>query len=475
MTENPVHFGTDGWRAIMGEEFTFENVRACAQATADHFAQSRGREQPLIVGYDTRFQSDEFALAVARVLAGNGFAVQLADRPAPTPAISFRIIEVGAAGGVIVTSSHNPFRWNGIKVKPHYGGSASPEIVADIEARVPAILADPLKLKLALADSDAITRFDPIPGYLAGLGRQVDLDRVRGAGLRVAVDPMFGAGAGLIAELLDGGSTRVEEIHAERNPLFPGLRAPEPIASNLDALLALMAEGSFDAGIANDGDADRVGFVDERGGYVDQLRTFALLVQYALGARCLRGAVVKSVTTTDMARLLAEHYEVPYFETPVGFKHIGPVMMREDALIGGEESGGYGFRGHLPERDGILAALYLLDAIAMSGKRPTELLDEVFAITGPHFYERIDLELAPGANAAVKAALDAASPAEFAGVPVTSLDTTDGWRFMLEDGWLLFRLSGTEPLLRIYTELRNEAKVAPVIAAGRALVGPAAG
>ena len=475
MTENPVHFGTDGWRAIMGEEFTFANVRACAQAIADHFAETRGREQPLIVGYDTRFQSDEFALAVARVLAGNGFAVQLADRPAPTPAISFRIIEIGAAGGVIVTSSHNPFRWNGIKVKPHYGGSASPEIVADIEARVPAILADAAKLKLAPADSDAITRFDPIFGYLAGLARQVDLDRIKGAGLRVAVDPMFGAGAGLLTELLAGGSTRVEEIHTERNPLFPGLRAPEPIASNLDALLALMAGGGFDAGIANDGDADRVGFVDESGGYVDQLRTFALLVQYALGARELRGAVVKSITTTDMARLLAEHYEVPYFETPVGFKHIGPVMMREDALIGGEESGGYGFRGHVPERDGILAALYLLDAMAISGKRPTELLSEVFAITGPHFYERIDLELAPGANAAVKAALDAASPTEFAGVAVTSLDTTDGWRFMLEDGWLLFRLSGTEPLLRIYTELRNEAKVAPVIAAGRALVGSAAG
>ncbi|MYD27834.1 MAG: phosphoglucomutase/phosphomannomutase family protein, partial [Dehalococcoidia bacterium] len=285
--------------------------------------------------------------------------------------------------------------------------------------------------------------------------------------------PMYGAGAGLLPELLDGGSTQVEEIHTERNPLFPGLRAPEPIASNLDALLSLVAGGGFDAGVANDGDADRVGLVDGSGSYVDQLRTFALLVEYLLGARGLRGAVVKSVTTTAMARLLAEHYGVNCIETPVGFKHIGPVMMREDALIGGEESGGYGFRGHLPERDGVLSALYLLDAMAISGKGPAELLEDVFAITGPHFYERVDLELEAGANAAVKAALDAASPNEFAGLPVTGVDTTDGWRFLLSEGWVLFRLSGTEPLLRIYTELREESKVGPVIAAGQELVGDA--
>ncbi len=473
MSENPVRFGTDGWRAIMGEEFTFANVRACAQAVADHFAETRGRDAPLVVGYDTRFQSDEYALAVARVLAGNGFTVQLANQPAPTPALSHRIVETGAGGGVMVTSSHNPFRWNGIKVKPHYGGSASPEIVADIERRVPAILADRAGPKLAPPNTDAITRFDPVPGYLAGLGRQVDLARIRGAGLRVAVDPMFGAGAGLLPALLEGGATRVEEIHTERNPLFPGLRAPEPIASNLDALRALVGGGGFDAGVANDGDADRVGLVDGSGAYVDQLRAFALLVQYLLGARGLRGTVVKSVTTTAMARLLAERYGARCVETPVGFKHIGPVMMRENALIGGEESGGYGFRGHLPERDGVLAALYLLDAMALSGKGPQELLEEVFAITGPHAYERVDLTLEAGANAAVKAALEAASPREFAGLPVEGVDTTDGWRFLLSEGWVLFRLSGTEPLLRIYTELRDESKVGAVIEAGRALVGDA--
>ena len=470
---NPVRFGTDGWRAIMGEEFTFANVRACARAAAEHFAEAGGRDRHLVVGYDTRFLSDEFALAAARVLAGAGFAVQLADRPAPTPALSHRIVATGAAGGLIVTSSHNPYQWNGIKVKPHYGGSASPEIVADIEARAPAILADPARVRLAPADADAIARFDPVAGYLAALARQVDLARIRGAGLRVAVDPMYGAGAGLLPALLDGGATRVEEIHAERNPLFPGLRAPEPIAANLGALRALTAGGGFDAGIANDGDADRVGLVDGGGAYVDQMRVFAMLAHYLLGARGLRGAVVKSVTATAMARLLAERHGQPCIETPVGFKHIGPAMLRADALVGGEESGGYGFRGHLPERDGILAALFLLDAMALGGKGPSELLDDVFALTGPHFYRRLDLALAPGANAAARAALDAASPRAFAGLPVTGVDTTDGWRFLFAEGWLLFRLSGTEPLLRIYAELRDEAAIGPVIDAARALVADA--
>jgi alpha-D-glucose phosphate-specific phosphoglucomutase len=471
MTENPVQFGTDGWRAIIAETFTFDNVRACAQAIAGHFAETYSTNRPVIVGWDTRFLSDEFALAVARVLAGNGFLVQLADRPAPTPALSYRIIEVGACGGVMVTSSHNPARWNGIKVKPHYGGSASPEIVADIERRVPAILADPNGIRLSPATSDVITRFDPVPGYLATLRRQVDIDLIRRAGLRVAVDPMFGAGAGLFTELLSGGATSVTEIHAERNPAFPGLRAPEPIDANLGEFMALLAGGGYDIGIANDGDADRVGLVDEHGGYVDQLRTFALIVNYLLGQRGLRGAVVKSVTTTDMARILAEHYGVPCLETPVGFKHIGPLMMEHDALIGGEESGGYGFRGHIPERDGILAGLFLLDYVARTGKKPSQLLEDVFAITGPHYYRRLDFDLEPGSNAGVKALLDAAHPAEIAGHPVTSSDRTDGWRFFIDKGWLLFRLSGTEPLLRIYTEVRDESLVTPLLEAGKALAG----
>jgi len=473
MVESPVRFGTDGWRALIADTFTFENVQACAQAIADHFAETYGKTKPVVVGFDTRFLSDQFALSVARVVAANGFDVQLASRPAPTPALSFRIIEAGACGGVVVTSSHNPYNWNGIKVKPHYGGSASPEIVSDIERRVPQILEDPQRVRLAPASSDAITRFDPVPGYLKGLGAQVDLPRIRAAGLKLAVDPMYGAGAGLFGELLAGGRTSVHEVHSERNPLFPGIRAPEPIESNLGEFMLLMSTGRYDAGIANDGDADRVGVVDEHGRYVDQLRTFALLVDYMLGERGLRGAIVKSVTTTNMANILAAHYGVPCIETPVGFKHIGPVMMDQDALIGGEESGGYGFRGHLPERDGILAGLYVLDYMAATGKRPSELLDRVFAITQPHFYERLDFELEPGSNERVRAILDAAAPTDIAGHPVLRSDRVDGWRFSFDDGWLLFRLSGTEPLLRIYTEVTSEALVKRVLEAGKAVAGVA--
>lgn len=471
MSDNPVHFGTDGWRAIIAETFTFENVRACAQAVADHFTATYGRDRPVVVGYDTRFLSDEFALDVARVLAGNGFTVQLADRPAPTPALSYRIIEIGACGGVVVTSSHNPFRWNGIKVKPHYGGSASPDIVADIERRVPAILAKPNGVAKAPQESDAITRFDPIAGYLRRLGELADVRRIRAAGLRIGVDPMYGAGSGLFTQLLSGGRTTVTEIHTERNPAFPGIRAPEPIESNLGEFMLLMSSRDYSAGIANDGDADRVGLVDERGEYVDQLRTFALLVNYLLGERQLRGPIVKSVTTTRMANLLGEHYGVPVIETPVGFKHIGPIMMREDALIGGEESGGYGFRGHLPERDGILAGLFLLDYVAATGKPPSELLEEVFRITGPHFYERLDFDLEPGSNDRIKAALDAAHPSQIAGHRVISSDQTDGWRFYIDRGFLLFRLSGTEPLLRIYTEVTEKALVRQLLEAGKELAG----
>lgn len=473
MVENPVHFGTDGWRAIIADTFTFENVAACAQATAEHFAATYGRARPVVVGYDTRFLSDEFALTVARVLAGNGFRVQLANRPAPTPALSYRIIEAGACGGIVVTSSHNPFRWNGIKVKPHYGGSASPEFVAAIEARVPAVLEGQSQLKMAPANTGDVERFDPVPGYLKGLSAQVDIRRIKNAGLKVALDPMYGAGAGLFGELLDGGKTTVQEIHSERNPAFPGIRAPEPIESNLGEFMLLMSTGRYDIGIANDGDADRLGLVDERGNYVDQLRTFALLVNYLLGERGLRGPVIKSVTTTNMAKLLADHYGVECYETPVGFKHIGPLMMEKDALIGGEESGGYGFRGHLPERDGILAGLYLLDYAAATGKPASELLERVFAITGPHYYERLDFELEPGSNEKVKAVLDAANPTEIAGRPVRRSDRTDGWRYFIDDGWLLFRLSGTEPLLRIYTEVTSSALVKPILEAGKTIAGVA--
>jgi phosphomannomutase len=470
MSDNPVRFGTDGWRAIIADTFTFRNVRACAKATAEHFAGTHGRERHVVIGFDTRFLSDQFAAAAAEVVAAAGFRVELADRPAPTPAISQRIVSSGACGGIVITSSHNPYQWNGVKVKPYYGGSASPEVVADIEGRIPAILTSGSS-EGGTAPEGSIERFDPIPGYLAALAEQVDVDRIRQAGLRVAIDPMFGTGMGLFTQLLAGGATTVTEIHAERNPAFPGIRAPEPIDSNLGELMAMVAGSDYDVGIATDGDADRVGLVAEDGTYVDQLRTFGLLVHYFLGERGLRGPIVKSVTTTDMARTLAEHYGVPFYETPVGFKYIGPLMMEKDALIGGEESGGYGFRGHLPERDGILSGLFLLDYMAATGKPVSGLLTDLFAVAGEHHYRRIDIDLPAGASDWVRARLESVAPAAIAGCTVRQRDTTDGWRFVIDEGWLLFRLSGTEPLLRIYTEVRDKRLVEPLLAAGKMLAG----
>ena len=453
----------------MADTFTFENVRACAAAAADYFAETGGTDKPFVVGFDTRFLSDQFAVAVAEVVSARGFDVLLADRPAPTPALSYHIVQRQAVGGIVVTSSHNPFNYNGIKIKPHYGGSASPEIVEDIERRVPGILA------AGPAPHDArrgsIERFDPLPGYVAGLAAQVDLERIRNAGINVAVDSMYGAGSGILRSMLEGGRTTVTELHGERNPAFPGIRAPEPIESNLTDLMATVEAGTFDIGLANDGDADRAGLVDEQGNYVDQLRTFALLVNYLLGERKLRGPVIRSITTTAMADALAEHYGVDCHVTPVGFKHIGPLMMELDALIGGEESGGYGFRGHLPERDGILTDLFLLDYVASTGRKPAELLEEVFAITGEHFYRRDDFELVATQKAAMLDRIEAANPKELAGLAVTGRDTFDGWKFATEEGWLLFRMSGTEPLLRIYTEVTSKSLVGPMIEAGRALAG----
>jgi len=470
-----IKFGTDGWRAIIAEDYTFDNVRACAASVVAYLQAHRLAERGLVVGYDARFASEDFADAVAEVAAAAGVPVLLSDRLCPTPVVSYSIIERKAGGGVVITASHNPWRWNGFKYKPDYGGSASPEIVAELERRLPdlvgrAIPRTPIDEAKA---SGAVRTFDPRPGYLAQLGRLVDIERLRSAGLRVCYDAMYGTGAGYLASLLDGGRTTLTELHGERNPVFPGMHAPEPIARNLAAMQETMRGGAFDIGIATDGDADRVGIADERGVFINQLQVFGLLAYYLLEARGERGPIVKSVTTTAMVQRLGELYGVPVHETQVGFKFLGPKMMETDALIGGEESGGYGFRGHVPERDGILAGLYMLDFVARTGKRPSELLAELYAKVGPHYYDRLDLPLRPEDREAIWSRAEAARPDSVAGLRVTARDTTDGFRFTLGDrGWLLLRFSGTEPLVRIYTEVVGDESLVPrVLAAGRELIG----
>jgi alpha-D-glucose phosphate-specific phosphoglucomutase len=477
----PIAFGTDGWRAVIAEDFTFPNVRAVALSVARFLKAHNLADRRLVIGYDTRFGSDRFAEAVAEVVTAAGVPVSLADRFCPTPTVSYNVLARHAGGAIMITSSHNPASWNGVKYKPDYAGSASPEVIEELESPLEEILRGPIpRLSLEEAQtSGLLERFDPRSPYLARLVDMVDINRLRSAGLRIGVDSMYGAGQGYLAELFAGGSSRITELHAEYNPLFPGIHAPEPIARNLDAIMTMMrqtdactAKPEFDVGVATDGDADRLGIIDEHGQFVDQLQVFALLTYYFLAVRGDRGPIVRSVTTTRMVDKLGEMYGVPVYETAVGFKYLGPKMMEENALLGGEESGGYGFRGHVPERDGILAGLYFLDLMAQTGKGPAELLKQLYQKVGPHFYERDDVEFEQQHRDAILQRLSEAKPSEIAGIKVTSINTIDGFLYNLADGgWLLIRFSGTEPLMRIYCEVPSKDLVPKVLAAGRELAG----
>ena len=470
----PINFGTDGWRGVIAEDFTFDNVRLCAQGTADMLT-GNGDDRTVVVGYDTRFASERFAAAVAEVFAGNGLRVLLADRPSPTPAVGFNVVARGAGSGVVITASHNPPEWNGYKFKPDYGGSASPEIVAELERHV-ANAEQQGQFKAApLADgveSGLVEYFDPKPMYLENMARLVNLDGISSAGLRVVVDSMYGSGAGYLGGLVSGGSTSAVELRGERNPSFPGMAQPEPLPLNLEGLLKAVKELDADVGLATDGDADRLGVVDENGRFVTTLEAFALLCYYQLEVLGNRGPLVRSITMTSMIDKLGKAYGVPVFDTPVGFKYLGPVMMREDALTAGEESGGYAFRGNIPERDGILSGLMMLDLMVRTGKNVSELLSILRDTVGPHHYDRLDFHFDAREREVIERRVGTARPLQFAGRRVEDIDTRDGYRFVLPDGyWALIRFSGTEPLLRIYAEGDSPEMVQSLLMEARSLAG----
>ncbi|MCE2465071.1 MAG: phosphoglucomutase/phosphomannomutase family protein [Dehalococcoidia bacterium] len=455
-----IRFGTDGWRAIIADEFTFGNVALCAQGIASYLLKEGIANRGLVVGYDTRFASREFAGRVAEVMAGNGIRAYLASSPAPTPAVSYSILQHSAAGACVITASHNPAAWNGLKYKPSYAGSASPEVIARLEDEIGEAEGKGVStLPLEEAQGSGLVQsMDPAPAYLEQMGRLVDLELVRRSGLNVIVDSMYGAGAGYLAQLLghDGagdGATRVQEIHGEVNPAFPGIRQPEPIAANLTHLSQTVLEQNASVGIALDGDADRLGVVDESGVCLSTLQAFALIAYYLLEQKGQRGALIRSLTSTTMIDKLGERYGVPVIETPVGFKDIGTAMLREDALMGGEESGGYGFRGHIPERDGVLSGLLFLEYMAKTGLSPSQLLQQLYQMVGEHHYQRRDVTFPTERRAQIQAKLEGAELTHLGGVPIESTDSVDGRRFVLAGGaWLAVRFSGTEPLLRIYGE-----------------------
>ncbi|RME75597.1 MAG: phosphoglucomutase/phosphomannomutase family protein [Chloroflexi bacterium] len=423
------------------------------------------------MGYDTRFASPDFAAVTASTLTALETPVFLCRRTAPTPVVSYNIIHRQAAGGIIITASHNPGKYSGFKIRPEYAGSARPEIIRAIEAEIPAD-ADDLSLPLDEARRRGLlTDIDPFPPYRAKLESLVNFDRIKAAGFRVAVDAMHGAGGGLWPELLAGGATTVAELRAEPNPNFPGMHNPEPLPHNLTALAEAVRRGA-DIGLAADGDADRLGVLDERGEFVNPLQLYALLLLYTLEVRQRRGPIVRTITCTAMANKLAARYNLPVHETAIGFKYVGPKMVDVGAVFGGEESGGYAFGDHIPERDGFLSGLFLLDFMAVTGRTVRGLVDYLFNLIGPHYYDRIDLPYQADQRPAILQRVDAARPDRLAGLRVVGRLTIDGYRFDLEDGgWLIIRFSGTEPLLRIYCETTHGDRVPDLLAAGRELAG----
>ncbi|MFP3855067.1 MAG: phosphoglucomutase/phosphomannomutase family protein [Anaerolineales bacterium] len=473
MAESTIKFGTDGWRGKIAEDYTFDAVRRCAHGFASYLLETEGDQRPVVVGYDRRFNSEGFSRAVAEVMAGNGLTVHLTEAATPTPAISYAAVHREAAGAVNITASHNPPWDNGFKVRDRNGGAVPPDELKKIEAAIPASADDVPRIPFDEAvDNGMIQLFDAAPAYFEQMDRLVDLESLRNAGLKVLFDPMWGNGAGWFEKLIAGGSTEVITIHGERNPIFPEMSRPEPIQPNIDPGLEATVEHNADVLIINDGDADRVGLGDENGKFIDQLRAFGLLAYYYLKVRGERGPIVKTLSTTSMLNKLGEKFDVPVYETGVGFKYVAPKMLETDAMIGGEESGGYAFQNHVPERDGILAGLLFLDMMVKLERTPSQLVEMLFDEVGAHYYDRIDTPLPPGDKATFRQNIESANPETIGGLKVTGLETLDGYKYNLEDGgWLLIRFSGTEPIVRVYCETTDESKVQPILQDGLKIVG----
>ncbi len=480
-----IHFGTDGWRGVISDTFTFHNLRLISQAIADAVASEdwlngeADAEAPpdrrrVVVGFDTRFLSDRYAVEAARVLAANGYRVHLTMADVPTPTLSFAVKHLGAIAGIMITASHNAPRYNGVKLKSTYGGSALPEQCRRVEVYLndnEARGRGPNLMDFEQArTAGLLERFNPTQAYYEHLRKLIDFDAITDHPMRVVVDSMFGSGRGLIKGILQGTGCEVFEVRSEMNPGFGGIH-PEPIGRYLGALAGSIAAGHGQLGLATDGDADRIGAMDGRGQFVDAHRILALSLKYLVERRGWRGKVVKTISTTQMINRLGESYGLEVVETPVGFNHIADHILHDDVLIGGEESGGMTFRGHIPEGDGVLMGLLLLEMVSAFDAPLEELVSDLLAQVGPAHYARLDLRLArPVSKPRMVERLKMQAPPSIGGVDVSSVSSLDGVKYVLEDeSWLLIRPSGTEPVLRVYAEASEPGMVEELLKYGRSL------
>jgi len=463
-----IKFGTDGWRGVIAEDFTNASVRQVAQAIARYIVRAEQPARGVLVGYDTRFASERFARVAAEAVAATGTPVWLSEQACPSPALSLLVRQRAAAGGIMITASHNPYRWNGVKFKASYGSSALPSIVAQIEKELETVLRDavpPLPPR-----NDLIGSLDVRAPYLETIEKLVDWDRLRSAGLRFVVDPMHGSARGLLRELMTRHGVSCDEIRGSRDPLFGGVN-PEPIEPHVEGLRRAVLAGGYDAGLCADGDGDRIGAMDSDGTFITPHQIFSLLLWHLAGARQLAGEVAKTFSATKMVDKIAQKFGRKVFETPIGFKYICELMLERDILLGGEESGGIGTKLYLPERDATVAALLLAELMAWHGKRLGELVRTLHAEFGEHHYGRVDLELKPGQKERAIAYFANAKLARLMEWPVVRREDMDGIKVYLgEVGWVMVRASGTEPMLRIYSETTRPETTCRILEETSALV-----
>jgi phosphomannomutase len=466
-----IKFGTDGWRAEISDEFTFENVRKVAQAYCNYLIKNGLERSGIAIGYDNRFESENFALESAKVAAANKIKVFLTEHSVPSPVVSFVVKNKALGGGIMITASHNPAEWNGFKIKSKFACSASQEITKAVEAELSNVQ-EPL---ISPDTSDLIQKIDPRKEYFEHLSGFVDLGKIKQAGLKIVLDPMHGSAAGYVKDILSDNGIACQQINETRDPLFGGVN-PEPIPLNLAELSDVIKDGSLAEpgiwiGLATDGDGDRLGGVDGRGGFLTSHDIFVLLLKHLVENKKLSGSVVKTFNITNLIGMMAKKYGLTVHETPIGFKYIADYMLKEDVLIGGEESGGIGIKGHIPERDGVLNSLLMLECLACFKKDARDILNGVMDEFGYFYYDRIDIHLTEEQRNKVRSKLAGFKPDNFIGEKVIDVQTLDGVKVFLEDkSWILFRLSGTEPLIRIYSEATSPERTKLMLSEGEKLL-----